>query len=82
MTGDRTTGRRTAGPRALVFAVLCAAALATLVSGCGRRGPLEPPGTPPAAERPSSPAALFDGEEPPEPPPPDRDFVLDPLLDI
>lgn len=72
-------------------AAICLAALALLLAGCGRRGPLEPP--PGAAVANPPPAAVQDANKPDlaaenaagaTPAPPrakaPRPFVLDPLL--
>lgn len=56
-------------------AILVLVAAAIGLSACGRKGPLQPP--------PSATAAGTAIADPAEsgPPKPDRDFILDPLLD-
>jgi predicted small lipoprotein YifL len=56
--------------KVLVLAVVVAA---VGLSACGRRGPLEPP--------PGSAVAADPAADPATPPKPDKDFILDPLLD-
>ncbi len=53
---------------------LLAAALAVAASGCGRKGELDPPGTP--ADQINRKASSDDKKAVPE----DRHFLLDPLL--
>ena len=60
--------------RALVFALVVASVGLT---GCGRRGALEPPSAA-ATTQPSQPGQTAKPAQ--NPPPPDRPFVLDPLL--
>ena len=55
-------------------AVLVVLAEAIGLAACGRKGPLEPP---PSAVSATAPEA----EAPAAPPKPDKDFILDPLLD-
>ena len=69
--------------RAVSFALV--AALALGVSGCGRRGVLEPPPDPGAVQKPSSTPSSGLGESGghkkiPPITPPKTPFVLDPLL--
>ena len=62
--------------RSIAFAVIMTAALATALSGCGRRGSLEPPPGANEQRDPSTPLV----KNPEGKKVPDRDFILDPLL--
>lgn len=62
------------------LAIVTLAAL--VLAGCGRKGPLEPPGGSPAAEAaPTSLIGLTAPRQAPEPEKqPDEPFILDPLI--
>ena len=83
MSPDTTAplGRRANAGRAAILATLLLGALAA--SGCGRRGPLEPPpDAAAAAVKPvdTDPTQLHGRKKPPPITPPNASFVLDPLL--
>ncbi len=65
-----------------VAALFLVVGLALGASGCGRKGPLEPPPTPNAVATPSSddPLASQGHHRPPPITPPKTPFVLDPIL--
>ncbi len=65
-----------------VAALFLVAGLALGASGCGRKGPLEPPPNPSATATPSSddPTATATHHKPPPIVAPTAPFVLDPLL--
>lgn len=65
-----------------VVALFLVAGLALGASGCGRKGPLEPPPNPSATATPSSddPTATATHHKPQPIAPPKAPFVLDPLL--
>jgi predicted small lipoprotein YifL len=65
-----------------VAALFLAAGLALGASGCGRKGPLEPPPNPSATATPTSddPAAAMSHHKPAPIEAPKTPFVLDPLL--
>jgi predicted small lipoprotein YifL len=63
--------------RTLIILLAAVAALAA----CGRRGDLQPPGTPETTAIPAEPMLRAEpAQAPPEPPPPERRFFLDPLI--
>lgn len=65
----------------LPLTILALLALAVALTGCGRKGPLEPPGGRPAAETPGAIIGLTAPRSEPETVErPNKPFILDPLI--
>ena len=71
---NQTRSGRSASTLALIVVIALGA------TGCGRRGPLEPPPDPNAVTKADDPAHPQFHHKPPEVVPPKEPFVLDPLL--